>query len=187
MGMRDEILEQPAIAAGLLETGLPEVEAIARAIRSREIEFVVIAGRGTSDHAGVYAQYVFGTRNDLPVALAAPSLLSIYGARPQLRHALVIGISQSGRSPDVVGVVEEGRRQGALTLAVTNDRSSSLAVAAEWVIDIAAGPERAIAATKTSAAFFEAGLEVEAVVVRRVIVCSLRLESGDMVWYAHVH
>lgn len=149
MGMRDEILEQPAVAATLLETGLPVIEAVARAIQSREIEFVVIAGRGTSDHAGVYAQYIFGTRNDLPVALAAPSLLSIYGARPRLRHALVIGISQSGRSPDVVGVVEEGRRQGALTLAVTNDRSSPLAVAAEWVIDVEAGPERAIAATKT--------------------------------------
>jgi glucosamine--fructose-6-phosphate aminotransferase (isomerizing) len=149
MGMRDEILEQPAVAAGLLETGLPVIEAIARAIQSREIEFVVIAGRGTSDHAGVYAQYTFGTRNDLPVALAAPSLLSIYGARPRLRHALVIGISQSGRSPDVVGVIEEGCRQGALTLAVTNDQSSPLAVAAEWVIDVAAGPERAVAATKT--------------------------------------
>ena len=61
----------------------------------------------------------------------------------------MIWISQSGRSPDVVGVVEEGRRQGALTVAVTNDRSSPLAAAAEWVIDSAAGPERAIAATKT--------------------------------------
>lgn len=129
MGMRDEILEQPAVAARLLATGLPVIEAIARAIQSREIEFVLIAGRGTSDHAGVYAQYIFGTRNDLPVALAAPSLLSIYEARPRLRHALVIGISQSGRSPDVVGVVEDGRRQGALTLAVTNDRSSPLASA----------------------------------------------------------
>ncbi len=149
MGMRDEILEQPNVATGLLETSLPVIEAIAKAIQSREIEFVLIAGRGTSDHAGVYAQYVFGTRNDLPVALAAPSLLSIYGARPRLRRALVIGISQSGRSPDVVGVIEEGRRQDALTLAVTNDRSSPLAVAAEWVIDVAAGPERAVAATKT--------------------------------------
>jgi glucosamine--fructose-6-phosphate aminotransferase (isomerizing) len=149
MGMRDEILEQPTVAARLLETGLSVIEEIARAIQAREIEFVLIAGRGTSDHAGVYAQYIFGTRNDLPVALAAPSLVSIYGARPRLRRALVIGISQSGRSPDVVGVVEEGRRQGALTLAVTNDRSSPLAVAAEWVIDVAAGPERAVAATKT--------------------------------------
>lgn len=149
MGLRDEILEQPDIAAGLLETGLPVVEAIVRAIRSREIEFVMIAGRGTSDHAGVYAQYVFGARNDLPVALAAPSLVSIYGARPRLHHALVIGISQSGRSPDVVGIVEEGRRQGGLTLAITNDPSSPLAAAAEWLIDIAAGPELAVAATKT--------------------------------------
>ncbi|MEK6720942.1 MAG: SIS domain-containing protein [Chloroflexota bacterium] len=147
--MRDEILEQPNVAARLLETGPSPIEAITRAIRSHPIEFVLIAGRGTSDHAGVYAQYIFGSRNDLPVALAAPSLLSIYGARPRLRHALVIGISQSGRSPDVVGVVTEGRRQGAVTVAVTNDPSSPLAVAAQWVIDVAAGPERAVAATKS--------------------------------------
>lgn len=149
MGMRDEILEQPDVAAGLLETSLPVVEAIVRVIRSRDIAFVMIAGRGTSDHAGVYAQYLLGARNGLPVALAAPSLVSIYGARPLLRNALVIGISQSGRSPDVVGVVEDGRRQGGLTLAITNDPASPLAVAAESVIDIAAGPEQAIAATKT--------------------------------------
>ncbi len=67
--MRNEILEQPALAAGLLKTGLPLIEAIARAMQLRGIEFVVIAGRGTSDHASVYAQYIFGTRNDLPVAL----------------------------------------------------------------------------------------------------------------------
>ncbi len=69
MGMRNEILEQPSLAAGLLKTGLPLIAAIARAIQLRGIEFVVIAGRGTSDHASVYAQYIFGTRNDLPVAL----------------------------------------------------------------------------------------------------------------------
>lgn len=149
MGLRNEILEQPEVAAGLLETSLPLVEALVRTIRSREIAFVMIAGRGTSDHAGVYAQYVLGARNGLPVALAAPSLVSIYGAQPRLDQALVIGISQSGSSPDVVGIVEEARRQGGLTLAITNDPSSPLAAAAESVIDIAAGPEQAVAATKT--------------------------------------
>lgn len=149
MTMRDEILEQPDVVAALLNVSAPSIEAVVRAIRSRDIAFVLIAGRGTSDHAGVYAQYVFGARNDLPVALAAPSLMSIYEARPRLDRALVIGISQSGRSPDVVGVIEEGRRQGALTVAVTNDPSAPLADAAEWVIDIGAGSERAVAATKT--------------------------------------
>jgi glucosamine--fructose-6-phosphate aminotransferase (isomerizing) len=108
-----------------------------------------MAGRGTSDHAGVYAQYLFGSRNRLPVAMAAPSLFTMYPQSPLLGNALVIGISQSGQSPDIVSVVAEGRRQGALTLAVTNDTSSPLAQAAEMCIGIHSGPERAVAATKT--------------------------------------
>jgi glucosamine--fructose-6-phosphate aminotransferase (isomerizing) len=85
----------------------------------------------------------------LPVALAAPALTSIYGVTPHLEHALVIGISQSGRSPDVVGVLADARAQGAATIAITNAADSALATAAEFVIDIHAGPERAVAATKT--------------------------------------
>ena len=81
----------------------------------------MIAARGTSDHAAIFAQYVLGARNGLPVALAAPSLTSVYGRPPRVRNALVIGISQSGRSPDVVAVLADARRQGAITVALTND------------------------------------------------------------------
>ena len=83
------------------------------------------------------------------MALAAPSLASIYGTAPRLHHALVLGISQSGRSPDVVAVLDDARRQGALTVAITNDPASELAAAAEHVVELQAGPERAVAATKT--------------------------------------
>jgi glucosamine--fructose-6-phosphate aminotransferase (isomerizing) len=97
----------------------------------------------------VYAQYLLGSRNRLPVALAAPSLFTMYPQSPRLRNALVIGISQSGQSPDIVSVVAEGRRQGNLTLAITNHPGSPLAQAAERTLGIQAGRESAVAATKT--------------------------------------
>ncbi|HEU5204300.1 MAG TPA: SIS domain-containing protein [Candidatus Limnocylindrales bacterium] len=149
MGLRDEILEQPAVAERFLQHGLPEVRRIADALADREIDVVLIAARGTSDHAGLYAQYLFGALHRLPVALATPSLVSLYGIAPRLDRALVIGISQSGRSPDVVAVLDAARAQGAPTIAITNAPGSPLARAAEHPIDVAAGPELATAATKT--------------------------------------
>jgi glutamine---fructose-6-phosphate transaminase (isomerizing) len=153
VGLRDEILEQPAVAAWLLGPGRAPIDAIADAISdqigSGELDTVVIAARGTSDHAAVYAQYLFGARLRLPVALATPSLTSLYGVELRLDRALVIGISQSGRSPDIVGAVAAARRQGAPTIAITNDPLSALADVAEHVIDLGAGEERAVAATKT--------------------------------------
>ncbi len=146
--MRSELGESPRIVGQLLAAS-GQVEAVAQAVRAREIDLAVIAARGTSDHAALYAQYILGARNGLLVAPAAPSLVSLYGAPPRIGNALVMGISQSGRSPDVVAVIVESRRQGALTVAITNDRRSELAVAAEFVIELEAGVERAVAATKT--------------------------------------
>lgn len=171
MGLRDEILEQPAVAAWLLGPGRAPIDAIADAISgriaSRELDTVVIAARGTSDHAAVYAQYLFGARLRLPVALATPSLTSLYGVELRLDRALVIGISQSGRSPDIVGAVAAGRRQGAPTIAITNDPVSDLAEVAEHVIDLGAGEERAVAATKTyTAELLSVALLVAAIEMR---------------------
>ena len=149
MSLRDEIGEQPAVAARLLGDGAAEIARIRDAIAAFEPSFVVIAARGSSDHAAIYAQYLFGVTWRLPVALAAPSLISLYGAEPRVGRALVVGISQSGVSPDVVGVVESARRQGALTVALTNDLASPLAAAAQHVIDLRAGVEHSVAATKT--------------------------------------
>lgn len=148
MTLATEIHEQPQVLARLLEQA-PAIARIADAIVARDVEHVVIAARGTSDHAAIYAQYLFGIRLGLPVGLTAPSVLSLYGAEPRFARSLVIGISQSGASPDIVGVVAAARRQGAPTLAVTNEAGSPLATAAEHVLDLGAGPELAVAATKT--------------------------------------
>lgn len=149
MTTRTELGEGPDVIARLLDEGRGPVDAIARAVRARGIDLAVVAARGTSDHAAIYAQYVLGARNGLPVALATPSLASVYGTTPRVGHALVLGISQSGRSPDIVAVLEDARRQGALTVAMTNDTDSELAGAAEFCIPLSAGPELGVAATKT--------------------------------------
>jgi glutamine---fructose-6-phosphate transaminase (isomerizing) len=147
--VRSELGEAGAVVARLLGSAGPACDELARMVAERRIDFVLVAARGTSDHAATYAQYVLGERNGLAVGLAAPSLASVYGRGPRLERALVVGISQSGRSPDVVGVLEDGHRQGALTVAITNDPASPLAAAAQSVLPLEAGPEIAIAATKT--------------------------------------
>ena len=149
MSLKSEIFEQPAVLERLLQTQADPARDIARALRSRDVHWVLIAARGSSDHAALYAKYLWASRNGLPVALAAPSLYTLYHTPPRLQGALVVGISQSGQSPDIVSVVADARRQGAPTLAITNDLSSPLAREAEMVLDVCSGPERAIAATKT--------------------------------------
>ena len=149
MSLAEEIREQPQALARLLDRQTGAVKEIARSLAGRPIDTVFIAARGTSDNAAVYAKYVWGAYNRVPVVLAAPSLFSVYGKPPLLRNALVVGVSQSGQSPDIVGVLEEARRQGAPTLAIVNEPQSPLAKAADSVIDICAGPEKAVAATKS--------------------------------------
>ncbi len=144
-----EIREQPAVLERLLSEGWPTVQQIADLIRARDVQSVLIAARGTSDNAATYGKYLLGSYNQLPVALAAPSLYTLYNRPPTVRNALVLGISQSGASPDVCSVVSTSREQGALTVALTNDAGSALAETAECVIDLMAGPERSVAATKT--------------------------------------
>jgi len=144
-----EIHEQPEVLARMLDEQAGRAAELADVIRERNVCYAVLAARGTSDNAARYAQYLFGSLNGLPVALATPSLFTIYQTPPRLRQALVLGISQSGQSPDIVAVVEEGRRQGALTAAVTNTPDSPLGDAAEHVLALEAGDEKAVAATKT--------------------------------------
>lgn len=145
-----EIHQQPDSLARLIEQETPVIQQLARAIRSRGITNVVIAARGSSDNAGRYAQYLLGAVNGLPVALTTPSLFSIYQHPPHFApHTLVLGISQSGKSPDIVSVLAEAQHQGQLTAALTNDPDSDLAQVADHIIDLRAGEERSIAATKT--------------------------------------
>jgi len=149
MSLHSEIFEQPACLDLLLRTQRQKMEEIASLVRQHAIHYAFVAARGTSDNAGRYAQYLWGAANHLPLALATPSLFTYYQQPPLLNGALVVGISQSGQSPDIVRVVAEGRRQGCLTLAITNAPGSPLAEAADLVIDIQAGQEKAVAATKT--------------------------------------
>jgi glucosamine--fructose-6-phosphate aminotransferase (isomerizing) len=149
MSLRSEILSQPEVLARLMQNRMATMQEIQREIGKRDVKYIFLAARGTSDNAGLYAKYLWGSYNQLPIALAAPSLFSMYEKPPSLENALVVGISQSGQSPDIVRVITEGRRQGVPTMAITNDPESSLAKAAEYVFDTKTGPEEAVAATKT--------------------------------------
>jgi len=149
MSLRSEIFDQVSVIDRLLRHRMGVVQDIAAEIGKREIKFIFLAARGTSDNAGLYAKYLWGAFNQLPIALAAPSLFSMYEKPPALKDAVMLGISQSGQSPDIVSVVAEGRRQGVTTMAITNDPGSPLAQEAEFVIDLDIGPEKAVAATKT--------------------------------------
>jgi glucosamine--fructose-6-phosphate aminotransferase (isomerizing) len=124
-------------------------EAVGAAVRAFAPRFVVTAARGSSDNAARYAKYLLGAHNRLVVSLGAPSLLTLYGSPPDLRGALLLGISQSGESPDITALAAEGARQGALTIALTNVLESPLARACQYVLPLHAGPELAVAATKS--------------------------------------
>ncbi|MEP7019931.1 MAG: SIS domain-containing protein [Pseudonocardiales bacterium] len=147
--MAAEIAEQPAVLARLIAEGAAQIAAVRTRIEAYQPRFVLIAARGTSDHAALYGKYLAEVRLQLPAGLASPSTLTVYGARPDLSGVLFLAVSQSGGSPDLVGSVRAARECGALTVAVTNNASSPLADAAEHHVDIRAGLEQAVAATKT--------------------------------------
>ncbi len=147
--MAAEIKEQPEIYARILREGRRHIRKVVRAIAARKPRFVMFVARGTSDHAALYAKYLVETRLGLPAGLASPSTMTIYDARPDLRDVLVLAISQSGSSPDLLDPVARARVAGAITVAITNAPDSPLATAAEFHLDMLAGPERAVAATKS--------------------------------------
>jgi len=144
-----ELREQPKALERLLATQRESAERIAALFRRDDVGYVLIASRGSSSNAARYAQYVLGRAHRVPVAFATPSLYTLYGQPPRLDGALVLGISQSGRSPDVKEVLEEAKRQGRPTVAITNDVASPLAAVADEVLALEAGEELAVAATKT--------------------------------------
>jgi glucosamine--fructose-6-phosphate aminotransferase (isomerizing) len=159
--MAREIREIPAAARRLLERQAV-VSAIADSIRAAAPRVVVTCGRGSSGHVGVYLRYLFEARIGLLVSAAAPSVITAYRKQPDMRSALFLVISQSGRSPDLVAATQYARQAGALTLALVNDDASPAAVAAELVLPIEAGPERAVAATKTVVLSMLAGVQLVA-------------------------
>ena len=147
-----EIHEQGEVIERALVRESGPAAALADAVRQQGVALAMIVARGSSDHAAVYGKYLLESFAALPVALAAPSLYTLYGHPPRLSDALVVAISQSGQSPDLVAVLEEAGRQGALTAAIVNVRQSPLAAVARQVLWCGAGPELAVAATKSYSA-----------------------------------
>lgn len=150
MAMLDrEISAQPQVLSSLLQREKKQVERFAKYIKKAGLTNVFIVARGSSDNAGVFAKYLFGARNHMVTALAAPSLFTLYDSGPKLRKHLVLAISQSGESEDLCQVVANASKQGAYTLVVTNRPNSPLASEAKDVLALHAGMERSVAATKS--------------------------------------
>lgn len=147
--MAGEMAEQPAVLRRILEEGAPRIRQAASAIAARSPRFVLLTARGTSDNAALYAKYLLEIQLGLPCGLTSMSTTTAYGARPDLTDVLVITVSQSGGSPDLVASTKAAREAGAITLAVTNNPDSPLAAVSEFHIEILAGPEKALPATKT--------------------------------------
>jgi glucosamine--fructose-6-phosphate aminotransferase (isomerizing) len=163
--MAQEIAEVPDGAERLLSNG-STVANIATQIAAFAPRLVVLCGRGSSGHVGVYLRYLFETKLGLLTSAAAPSVFTAYDAKPDMRGVLFIVISQSGRSPDLLAATRAAREQGALTLAILNDENSPAAEVSELVLPIHAGRERAVAATKTVALSMMAGAQLVAALAR---------------------
>ncbi len=147
--MAAEMAEQPAVLQRILDEGAPKIFEIAGQIAAREPRFVLLTARGTSDNAALYAKYLIEILLGKPAGLTSMSTTTAYGAKPDLTDVLVITVSQSGGSPDLVASTKAAREAGAITLAVTNNAGSPLAEVSEFHIDVLAGPEKALPATKT--------------------------------------
>ena len=160
--MRREIEEIPAAVARLLERSAPALEEAGRRLRAADPAVIVTVARGSSDHAALFLKYAFELVLGTPVASLGPSIASIYGGSLRLGRSVALAISQSGKSPDIVAMAEAARRGGALTLALTNTSGSPLALAADIAIDLAAGEEKSVAATKSFVNSIVAGLAIAA-------------------------
>lgn len=147
--MQKEALESPDKVAAQLQANQSVAKALGEELRNNPPSMVMIVGRGSSDHAGVYGRYLIEIETGTPTVAAAPSVSSIYGKDLNLTGALIIAISQSGKSPDILAQVEMAKRSGARVVALVNDETSPLAELADTVMGLKAGPELAVAATKS--------------------------------------
>jgi glucosamine--fructose-6-phosphate aminotransferase (isomerizing) len=147
--MLEEIREQPRALERTLSEELRRLPRFERLIAKRKPRMIVLAARGTSDNAALFGRYLIELTTGIPVSLAAPSIATLYGATVDYHDSLVVAISQSGESTDINVVLERAREHGAITVGITNERSSTLAHHAEHIFLIHAGKERSVAATKT--------------------------------------
>jgi len=158
-----EATEAPQRIAEQLAANAATVQQVVEQIRQRAPKFVYMVGRGSSDHAGVFAKYLIEIEVGLPVAAAAPSIASVYNKSLQLADALVLVISQSGRSPDILAQVDMAKRSGAMVVALVNDTTSPLAELAHYTLPLHVGAEKAVAATKSYLATLSAILQLVSV------------------------
>ena len=147
--MLDEIRQQPDVLARMAAGNDAAAHALSEEFKKRDIGLIVLVARGTSDNAAIFGKYLLELVTGIPCALAAPSIVTLYGASLRLGNSLVIGISQSGKATDVVEYLQRAKGMGALTAAVTNEAGSELANAADHTLLCHAGVERSVAATKT--------------------------------------
>jgi glucosamine--fructose-6-phosphate aminotransferase (isomerizing) len=147
--MLDEIRQQPEALARTLASERKTTEKFRAAMARKKPRLVVLAARGTSDNAAQFGRYLIEITTGIPVSLAAPSIHTVYNAKLDYRDALVIGISQSGESTDTNVVLDKARKQGAITIGITNEPKSAIASLAEYVFLVRAGREKSVAATKT--------------------------------------
>lgn len=147
--MEIEAREAPQVIATELQENGSVIKAISRRLEKIHPAVAITIGRGSSDHACTFAKYLLETQLGIPTVSAAPSVLTMYGSKLETKNALVIGISQSGKSPDICDVMKTCKQSGAITLAIVNELDSPLAKTAEFVIPMLAGPETAVAATKS--------------------------------------
>lgn len=158
--MRMEIEEIPEATRRLLDVSGDRLAAAGAALRDAQPVMVATIARGSSDHAAAFLKYAIELTAGVPVASIGPSIVSIYGRQLQLKNCAALAISQSGKSPDIVSMAQSAKASGALTLALTNTAGSPLAAASDFAVDLAAGEERSVAATKSFVSSVVAGLAI---------------------------
>lgn len=149
INLEKEIREQPSVLSSLHAKNSNTLCSLVKEIKEKGINNIYFVARGTSDHACIYAQYLFGIVLGIPCTLGTPSILTQYGSQIKFNNSLVIGVSQSGRAEDVNSIIESANKQGITTLAITNYEDSLIAKTAKYHLFCNAGEEKSIAATKT--------------------------------------
>lgn len=147
--MLQEITEQPVVLERTIQAEREKLAKLGTFLRNKDIDLIVLAARGSSDNACQFGRYLLEVTTGIPVSLSAPSVFTLYKAKPNLKRALVVGVSQSGEGVDINNVLETAKESGAYTLGITNEADSSMAKIADETLLIHAGREKSVAATKT--------------------------------------
>jgi glucosamine--fructose-6-phosphate aminotransferase (isomerizing) len=147
--MEKEMLEEPARIADAFSENEQRVQEIAKIVKSRGIHSIVLSARGSSDNSGTYFKYLCEVIAGIPVAFAAPSVITLYDGKLDLSTCLTIGVSQSGKAEDVLAILNLAKKQNGFVVSVTNDKNSPMAKAADFHLFLNAGTEESVAATKT--------------------------------------